>query len=336
VKGVAGTTRLRWLAFAFIAVVVLAVGVIYVFNAVRQQAEARTRPAEDVSSDLSDVLAQPHVVFISTRIDESNGKLAAAPLDDPGGARVLTDTSCERVTSNGDVGVCLSADRGVLTTYAANILGPDLQPVGQLPINGGGSRTRLADDGRTAATTTFVSGHSYNQAGFSTETRVHDLATAESVNLEDFVTILDGQETTAVDRNVWGVTFAAGDTFFATVATGGSTWLVEGDLSERLLTSVRANAECPSLSPDGTRVAYKKRAEGGTWRLHVLDLASGQEHPLAERRSVDDQVEWLDDTSLLYALPRAGSATADVWVVPADGGEPEILIPGASSPSVVR
>jgi MFS family permease len=264
------------------------------------------------------------------------GKVAAAPLDDPRGARVLTDTSCERVTSNGDAGVCLSADRGILTTYAADVLGPDLQPVEQLAINGGGSRTRITDDSRLAATTTFVSGHSYNQAGFSTETLVHDLTTAESVNLEDFVTILDGKETTAVDRNVWGVTFAAGDTFYATVATGGSTWLVEGDLSERVLTSVRANAECPSLSPGGSRVAYKKRADGGTWRLHVLDLASGQEHAVAETRSVDDQVEWLDDTSLLYALPRAGSATADVWVVPADGGEPEVLIPAASSPSVVR
>ena len=335
-KGVEGTTRLRWLAFAFVAVVVLAVGVIYVLNAVRQQAEARSRPAEDVRTDLSDVLARPHVVFISTRIDESNGKVAAAPLEDPAGSRVLTDTSCLRVTSNGDFGICLRADRGVLTTDAADVLGPDLQPFEQLPTNGGSSRTRIADDGRTAATTTFISGHSYNQAGFSTETLVHDLTTGASVNLEEFVTILDGKESTAADRNVWGVTFAAGDTFFATVATGGSTWLVKGGLSNRVLRSVRANAECPSLSPDGNRVAYKKRADGGTWRLHVLDLASGQERPVDETRSVDDQVEWLDNTSLLYAIPRAGSATADVWVVSADGGEPQVLIPGASSPAVVR
>ena len=68
----------------------------------------------------------------------------------------------------------------------------------------------------------------------------------------------------------------------------------------------------------------------------MLDLSTGQDVALAETRSVDDQVEWLDNTSLLYAIPRAGSATADVWVVSADGGEPQVLIPGASSPAVVR
>ncbi|MET0915333.1 MAG: hypothetical protein ABWY81_03935 [Jiangellaceae bacterium] len=331
-----GSTRQRWVAFALVAVVILAVGVVYLLNAVREQAEVQATPAEDVRNDQSEVLAQPHIVFVSTQVDDSYGRVAAAPLDDPGGARVVTDTECERVTSDGELGVCLSADRGVMTKYRAHVLGPDLQPGKELSINGDGSRTRIADDGRLAATTTFVTGHSYNQAGFSTETLVHDLATGESVNLEEFVTILDGKASTAIDRNVWGVTFAEGDTFFASVATGGSTWLVRGDLSARELRSLRTDAECPSLSPDGTRIAYKKRAGGGSWRLHVLDLASGEERAVDESRSVDDQVEWLDDTSLLYAIPRAESATTDVWVVSADGGEPQVLIPGASSPAVVR
>jgi hypothetical protein len=60
---------------------------------------------------------------------------------------------------------------------------------------------------------------------------------------------------------------------------------------------------------------------------------------LAETRSVDDQVEWLDDSRLLYALSRPGSeaTTSDVWVVPADGtGSAQVLIPEASSPAVIR
>jgi hypothetical protein len=59
---------------------------------------------------------------------------------------------------------------------------------------------------------------------------------------------------------------------------------------------------------------------------------------LAERRSVDDQVEWLDDRTLLYALPDANSeATSDVWRLPADGtGSPTVFIPQAMSPAVVR
>ena len=69
--------------------------------------------------------------------------------------------------------------------------------------------------------------------------------------------------------------------------------------------------ECPSLSPDGTRIAYKKNT-GGTlaahWRVAFLDLATGKETVLSEPRSVDDQIEWLDDQTLLYGLARDGAA----------------------------
>jgi hypothetical protein len=63
----------------------------------------------------------------------------------------------------------------------------------------------------------------------------------------------------------------------------------------------------------------------------VLDLASGRETPLAETRSVDDQVEWLDDGRILYGLQ------GDIWVVPADGsGTPQVYLADALSPAVVR
>jgi hypothetical protein len=66
----------------------------------------------------------------------------------------------------------------------------------------------------------------------------------------------------------------------------------------------------------------------------VLDLASGKETALAETRSVDDQALWRDDSTLLYALPRADSGS-DVWSVPADGtGTPALLVPYAASPAV--
>jgi hypothetical protein len=63
----------------------------------------------------------------------------------------------------------------------------------------------------------------------------------------------------------------------------------------------------------------------------VLDLETKREVALAETRSVDDQVEWLDDDRILYGLIQ------DVWVVRADGsGVPRIYIPNALSPAVVR
>ncbi|AUY53446.1 PD40 domain-containing protein [Streptomyces sp. CB01881] len=94
--------------------------------------------------------------------------------------------------------------------------------------------------------------------------------------------------------------------------------------------------ECPSLSPDGTRLAYRSRLSGGGWRLTVLRLADLAELPLAETRSADDQPAWLDDATVAYGLPHDGT-DADVWAVPADGsGRPAVLARDAESPAVLR
>jgi hypothetical protein len=189
----------------------------------------------------------------------------------------------------------------------------------------------------------FVSGHSYSAPSFSTETIIRHGNGEVVGNLEDFATTVDGRPFTETDRNFWGVTFADDDTFYATAAsaTAGQTWLVRGSVSGRTMTSIRTDAECPSISPDRTRVGFKTRLGNpapGQWSVAVLDLATGTQTVLAERRSVDDQVEWLDDHTVLYALPGADSeATSDVWQVPADGsGGPTIFIPLAMSPAVVR
>ena len=86
---------------------------------------------------------------------------------------------------------------------------------------------------------------------------------------------------------------------------------------------IHENVECPSLSPDGTRIAFKKRtgSKGTPWRLTVLDLATMRETPLSERRSVDDQAEWLDDGRVLYGVDgRCG------WRAPTGPGQPRRYI----------
>jgi Tol biopolymer transport system component len=147
----------------------------------------------------------------------------------------------------------------------------------------------------------------------------------------------------AADFNFWGVTFARrSGAFYATLATGGQTYLVEGDTASRTIRVVREGVECPGLSPDNRRIAFKRRMPGIrlVWRIHVVDLESGQETELAETRSVDDQVDWLDDGTVIYALPReaqSASASMDVWAVPSDGsGAPRVLVADAESPAVVR
>ena len=72
----------------------------------------------------------------------------------------------------------------------------------------------------------------------------------------------------------------------------------------------------------GINLVFKQRGDLplGKWRLGDYDIASGKVTPLAETRSVDDQVEWLDDTDVLYALPRGGTQPEvdDIWTVPID------------------
>ena len=152
-------------------------------------------------------------------------------------------------------------------------------------------------------------------------------------NLESFKVIKDGAPLEAVDFNFWGVTFAATRTvFYATLRTGGHYYLVEGNIASREMRVLRDRVECPSLSPDGTRIAYKSRiGDENRWRLKVLDLKTLKAHPVAERRPIDDQPEWLNDTTLVY------SDGLDVYTVAADGsGEPRRSCQDASSPVSLR
>lgn len=337
-------SRVRYLAFAGVCLagIVIAVGALLVGT---RQAEEQRQPTAasvaDTALDVARVRSGPHIAFRSTAEGPTYGALAVVPLDHPDGPRaVVPGMRCARVYANQAEGVCLTENFDVVANYRAVLLGPGLEPAREMSLTGVPSRTRLSPDGGVAAVTTFVNGHSYTDQGFSTATTVYDVRTGQALgNLEEFRVVVDGGPYRAADLNMWGVTFADRNRFYATVASQGHTWLAEGDLARRELRAVRDQVECPSLSPDGTRIAYKKRNEGSvvTWRVHVLDLRTGADNATAEVRDVDDQVEWLDDHRLLYSLARPTGDETDVWVVAADGtGVAQVLIPRAWSPAVVR
>jgi hypothetical protein len=335
------STRARVAALVAVCLVAVAATAAYLLTSRdTQQRALREAPAQATVS-VAALQEGPRIVFRNTAIGPNYGRVAMVPLDDPGSARALTDLSCDRVFATTTRTLCLASDRGVVTTYTARALTRGEAAPRQLPLTGIPSRARLSRDGSRAATTSFVSGDSYATTGFSTRTVVTALD-GSSADLETFRLVHRGKAIAPVDRNYWGVTFAAdGDTFYATASFGGRNWLSRGSLARRTLTTLRSDAECPSLSPDGSRVAYKKRQDRapGDWRVAVLDLASGRETMLAEDRSVDDQVEWLDDRRVIYGLPGEGAAAGEtnVWTVPADGtGDPALLIEKAWSPAVVR
>ncbi|GAA2709450.1 TolB family protein [Actinoplanes palleronii] len=331
----------------------IALGVILVLSATgaagyvwkSHQDQARTvaeAPAVAAGGDLSALRAQPHLVFRSTALGDGYGQIAVVPLTAAGGPRAFTGVACERVYATGADTICLAANRGLVTTYKSQLLDTSWKPVRDLPLTGLPSRARLSRDGSLIATTTFVFGDSYANPGqFSTRTIVTRTDGKVVGDIEKFTLRADGKVITASDKNLWGVTFADDDGFYATASSGGKTWLVKGSLKARTVTSVHGDVECPSLSPDGTRIAFKKHGDlpAGKWRLSVYDLRTGTVTELAETRSIDDQAEWLDDKTVVYGLPRegAGSASSDVWQVPADGsGQPQLLVQDAWSPAVVR
>jgi dipeptidyl aminopeptidase/acylaminoacyl peptidase len=306
------------------------------------RASARAEAPPQVAVTGVDALdGAERIVFRNTEVGSEYGVVAMVGLDDPSGPRAFTDVACDRVYATADDATCLRTKRGVVTTYDALQLDADWDTVRHWPLPGIPSRTRISADGQLIATTSFVTGHSYMQVGFSTATDIRGADGRNHGDLEKFALVIDGTTVDPVDRNVWGVTFAADDeTFFATVATGGETYLVRGSLTARTLTSLSKGVECPSLSPDGSKVAYKHDLGGTTphWQIVVLDLATGRRTALTgETRSVDDQVEWLDD-SLLYGLPREDEAgVSDIWRINTQpGAEPTLFIEQAWSPSVVR
>ncbi|MGX4732972.1 TolB family protein [Kitasatospora griseola] len=266
-------------------------------------------------------------------------EVAAVPADHPDGPRTASGVKCLRFHAAAGTGICLQAERGALDdTYHASVLDASLHETRRFPAPGIPTRARVSPSGHLVGWTVFVSGDSYAGTDFSTRTAIVDTRNWQFYdNLETFQVLRDGHPVQASDLNVWGTTFAADDNrFYATVATGGQTYLVQGDLAARTLTTLHQNVECPSLSPDGTRIAYKKRVAGADpaapWRLYVLDLATMAETATAEQRNIDDQALWADGRTLLYSLP--GDYGSDLWTVPADGtGAPAVRVRSAVAPA---
>jgi hypothetical protein len=309
-------------------------------NASADPVQAQGTPLPIAQPDeLQAIQKNSHLLFVNMEQPDI-GKVKLAGLDAAPSQRAQTALTCERIHYAASNGICLMYDSsGSVPLVWVTLFGPDFQPRHQFTIEGILSRARVSPDGKYAAFTVFVTGHSYNDPNMSTATVLLDTATGASLgNLEEFEVWKDGQQFQAPEFNFWGVTFAQdSNRFYATLRNGNSIYLVQGDVAARKLTVLHQNVECPSLSPDGTRIAFKKRA-GHRWQLTVLDLATMQEIELAEKESIDDQVEWLDNERILYHKTDYDPPKwVSVFVLPADGsGKPERFIPDAISPVVVR
>jgi hypothetical protein len=229
--------------------------------------------------------------------------------------------------------------------FSGYLLDDDMRVTQTIGLPGMPSRTRVSRDSTLAAYTVFVAGDSYLASGLSTRTRIVKTPFGEDVaDLESFAVLHNGKEIYSPDFNFWGVTFTSDpQRFYATLGTGGRILLVEGEVASRTMRVVAEDIECPSLSPDEKHIAFKKRFGSGFdawWQPAVVDLATMTVRLLPEPKHIDDQIEWLDDGHVLYAVGHSTSAAmrrADVWTIAIDGASPSsIFLADAESPAVVR
>jgi hypothetical protein len=297
------------------------------------------RPREAASPPVSQAGNQ-QLLFRITALGPSYGRLGVAPLADPAGPVRDVGLVCERVHIASGHGICLSADRGAVTTYSASLFDAEFKVQHTLPLRGIPRRARVSPDGRHGAITIIVTGDSFEGAGASMRTSIIDMATGMTIGeLETFKVDKGELPVQPAGVSFQAVTFARdGNRFYATLQAGGRAHLVEGALDARAVRLIAEDIDNPSLSPDDTRIAFTRRiANGGpAARLHVLTLQGRQVTPVAETNPVDDQVEWLDNGRILYALPH-GSGSSAVWSVAADGtGKPTLVRVDAYSPTAIR
>ncbi|MEV0793836.1 hypothetical protein [Kribbella sp. NPDC050459] len=302
---------------------------------------ARARDGAAAENAVPVVTGQPMrldgrtLYFRNLAAGPDSGKLAAVPAGDPGAARRVGELHCDRFAAAHGTAICLRLKANSLPALTEMIvLDAGLRERHRETLPGTPSRARVSPDGRIVNWTMFVTGDSYAASGFSTRTGLYEVDTGRLVKtIEELAVFVGGKRYFASDVNFWGVTFGAdGNRFYVTMASKGKTYLIEADYRAYRGTAIAENVECPSLSPDGRRIAYKQKNPDGTWRLAVLDLATRQiTHP-AESRPVDDQPVWQNNTTLLYPVRNAAD-TLDVWSVglttPA-----RLLIPQATTPSL--
>lgn len=327
----------RLILFAVLTAGCALAAVAYVARGADAEREEAAPPPESAQVATAQPLSAARRTILFRNLDKSrpvlNGFAAYSTLSAPARRKVVR-LACGRIYFAGGHGLCLEP-AATLIKQRVFLLDSRLRTTAEVTVEGVPSRARVSPDGRYGAVTYFVYGHDYATPGsFSTATTLIDLRRRKKIaNLERFTVTRDGETISSPDFNFWGVTFAAdSDRFYATLATRGRTYLVEASVSGRTARVLHDNVECPSLSPDGKWIAYKRRVDsGGNWRLSVLELATMREIPLAETKTVDDQAEWLDSHHVLYG--RDG----DLWVVAADGsGSPRRLLAGADSPAVLR
>ena len=328
-------TRQTWLKVA--AVVLLAGGIGYLLTSL-QVGDRRVGRAAVMLGEL--VLPPPFLIFRTLAPRDAHGRVAMLPLSSDDPTRHLTPLSCARVHYARGAGLCLVYERVQdVTVYAAYTFDRWLRRRQRIPLGGVPTRARVSPNGRRAAVTTYAEEESPQGERLVTQSVIIDMRAGRVIgNLRDFRVVNDGQPAITGPVDLSSVAFEGdGDRFFATLTTPTERYLAAGSVNERRITAIRAGVANEALSPDGNHLIVKRLvSESGFWQLAVIDLRTWAERDLKQgTRSVDDQVEWLDNDHVMYH--DVVDDTTAIWMLPIDGiTGPSVFVRDAFSGSAQR
>jgi TolB protein len=99
---------------------------------------------------------------------------------------------------------------------------------------------------------------------------------------------------------------------------------VNGD-GQRLARVTRpsvVDAESPSWSPDGKRIAFAARTHGSNFDVYVCRVDGGGLKRLTRSPLVEDHPSWSPDGKRIAFAQAHSSIRSEVWVMNADGSAP--------------
>lgn len=328
-------TRNTFWKFAVVALLFCSVG--YLLASLQFSAPRVSRSAVFVGES---VLQPPFLIFRTLEPHDAHGRVAMLALRPGENTRYISNLSCARVHYARGSGVCLvqeqSNDRA---EYAAYVFDRRFSRQARIVLRGIPTRARVSPDGRRASITTYAEEESPAGERLATESIIIDVRSGRVLaDVRDFQIDHDRLPPLTGPIDVSSVAFEPdGDRFFATISTATERHLVAGSVDAHRLTSIRSGVANEALSPDGRHLIIKRLiGERGFWQLAVIDLHTWAERDLNQgSRSVDDQVEWLDNDHVIYH-DVSGETTA-IWMLPIDGTNgPEVLVSGAFSATTQR
>src|SRR5262249_12826945 len=118
---------------------------------------------------------QAHLVSLNLQPTADLGKVQMSGVDAVDEHRTITDLRCERIYFAANKGICLTREINLVSAQTvATLVDANFRPLYNVRTDGIPTRARVSPDGRYAAFTVFVTGHSYADTQLSTATLLLD------------------------------------------------------------------------------------------------------------------------------------------------------------------